>query len=89
MLGKANNKGPGSLTNVDYFAELTDDGIHQVVALAREGRLDVYLTFRTFDGGVCAHVGAWLAPVSGTGECAWCGVYTAVEVGVYKNVLEV
>ena len=29
MLGKANHKGPGSLTNVDHFAQLTGDGMHQ------------------------------------------------------------
>ena len=57
--------------------------------LTREGPLDVHLTFRTSDGGVGAQVGAYLAPVSVTGECAWCGVYTAAEVGVYKNVTEV
>ena len=34
-------------------------------------------------------MGSCLAPVSGTRECAWCGVYTAAEVGVYKNVTEV
>ena len=89
MLGKANHKGPGSLTNVDHFALLTGDGIHQVAALTHEGPLDVHLTFRTSDGGVGAQVRACLAPVSGTGECVWCGVYTAAEVGVYKNVTEV
>ena len=52
--------------------------------LTREGPLDVHL--RTPDGGVGAQVGACLAPASGTGECAWCGVYMAAEVGVYKNV---
>ena len=57
-----------------------------VVALTREGPLDVNLTFGTSDGGVGAQVGACLAPASGTGECAWCGVYMAAEVGVYKNV---
>ena len=31
MLGKANRKGPGRVTNVDPVAGLTDDGIHQVV----------------------------------------------------------
>ena len=51
-----------------------------VVALTREGPLDVNLTFGTSDGGVGAQVGECLAPVIGAGECAWCGVYTAAEV---------
>ena len=49
MLGKANHKGPGSLTNVYHFAYQTGDGIHQVVALTLEGPLDVHLTFKTSD----------------------------------------
>ena len=68
MLGKANHKGSGtsgSLTNVDHVAQLTGDGIHQIVALTREGPLDVHLTFGTSNGGVDAQVGACLAPVSG------------------------
>ena len=89
MFSKANHKGSGNLTNVDHIARLAGDGIHQVDTLTCEGRLDVHLTFGASDGGVGTQVGACLAPVSDTGECAWCGVYTAVEVGVYKNITQV
>ena len=89
MLGKANHKRYGRFTDVDHAARLTGDGIHQVVALTREGLLDVYLTLGTSDGGGGAQMGACFAPVSGAGDCARCGVDTAAEVGRYENITQV
>ena len=80
MLGKVNHKGPGYLANIDHVAGLTGDGLHHVVTLTREGPLDVHLTFGMSDGGVGTQVGECLAPVSGAGKCAWCGVYMAAGV---------
>ena len=81
-----NHDGPGSLTNIDEVARLTGDGIYQVVALTRESPLDRHVTVGTSDGGVSAQVGVCLTPVSGAGDCAWCGVSTTMEVGVYENL---
>ena len=79
-------EGPGCLTNIDEDTRLTGDGIYQVVALTRESPLDVHVTIGTSNGGVSAQVGACFAPVSGVGECAWCGVGMATEAGVYENL---
>ena len=82
-----NREGPGSLTNIDEVARLTGDGICQVVALTRERPLHRHVTIGTSNGGVSAQVGACLTPVSGAGECAWCGGSMTTEVGVYENLM--
>ena len=82
-LRKTNREGAGSLTDTDEVAaRLTGDGVYQVVALTRGSPLDGHATIGTSDGGVRAQVGACLTPVSGAGECAWCGVSMTTEVGV-------
>ena len=86
MLRKTNREGPGCLTNIDEVTRLTGDGIYQVVALTRESPLDVHVTIGTSNGGVSAQVGACFVPVSGVGECAWCGVGMTTEAGVYENL---
>ena len=86
MLQKPNRKGPESLTNIDEVARLTGDSIYQVVALTCENPLDRHVTIGTSNGGVSAQVEACLTPVSGAGDCAWCGVSTTMEVEVYENL---
>ena len=75
MLQKMKHEGPGSLTNIDV-ARLTGDGGYQVQALTCESPLDRHVTIGTSksNGGVSTQAGACLTPVSGAGECAWCGV---------------
>ena len=87
MFRKMNCEGPGSHTNIDEVARLTGDGIYQVVALARQSPLDRHVTIGTSNGGVSAQVGTRLTPISGAGECAWCGISLTTEVGVYKNFM--
>ena len=82
-----NHEGPGSLINIDEVARLTSHGIYQVVTLTHESPLNRYVTIGTSNGGVSAQVGACLTPVSGAGECAWCGGSMTTEVGVYENLM--
>ena len=89
MLRKRNREGPGCLTNIDEVTRLTGDGIYQVVALTHESPLDRHVTIGTSNGGVSAQKGACLATVSGSGECAWCGVGMTTEAGVYENLTSV